>query len=250
MQRLTPYRRVQLAAFALLAASFALPPPVRARAWVLLALVYLGLVAWGVISIRSPFFGRALCELPDSPGVALTYDDGPNPASTPALLDLLAERGVQATFFVVGKEARAQPELLRRIHAEGHVIGNHSERHSPFLNLCFRGPMQREIEACQRTLTDLTGETPRHYRPPVGLRNPAVHPTAAALGLTVVGWSVRSYDRSSEPAQQVVERVLAATHPGAIVLLHDGGLPPERVLAITRGLLDGLDRAGLETCAV
>jgi len=177
--------------------------------------------------------------------VALTFDDGPDPASTPALLDLFARRGARATFFVLGERARAAPELVRRMAAEGHEVGNHSDRHSPLLNFRLRAGMRAEIAACQATLAPLLGRAPRYYRPPVGLRNPAVHPVCEELGLELIGWRVRSLDKSRRTPEAVVAAVLGALRPGDVVLLHDGGQPRARLLAIAEGLLDGLELRGL-----
>lgn len=222
-----------------------LPPGWRVLAWTSLAVLVLALVTWGVVSIRSPYFGRALLAGSARDAVALTFDDGPDPASTPALLDLLESRGARATFFVVGERVRAHPELVRRCQAEGHELGNHSHTHSPWLNFRLRRGMQREIAACQDALEATTGCRPRWYRPPVGLRNPSVHPACDALGLQVIGWQVRSFDRAHRAPAAVVERVLHQIRPGGIVLLHDRGQPRERLLTITNGILQGLAARGL-----
>ena len=229
------------AAFAILL----LPPGWRVFAWTSLVLLVLALVTWGVVSIRSPYFGRALLAGSAPDAVALTFDDGPDPASTPALLDLLKSRGARATFFVVGERVRAHPELVRRCHAEGHELGNHSHSHSPWLNFRLRRGMQRELAACQDAIETTTGRRPRSYRPPVGLRNPSVHPACAALGLRVIGWQVRSFDRSRRAPEAVVERVLHQVRPGGIILLHDQSQPRERLLVITDGILHGLAARGL-----
>jgi peptidoglycan/xylan/chitin deacetylase (PgdA/CDA1 family) len=229
------------AAFAILL----LPPGWRVCAWTSLVLLVFALVTWGVVSIRSPYFGRALLGGSSRDSVALTFDDGPDPVCTPALLDLLKSRGVRATFFVVGERVRAHPELVRRCQAEGHELGNHSHSHSPWLNFRLRRGMQLEIAACQDAIEATTGRRPRWYRPPVGLRNPAVHPACAALGLRVVGWQVRSLDKSGRAPDAIAERVLRHVRPGGIVLLHDGGQTRERLLAITDGILRGLETRGL-----
>lgn len=231
-----------------LLAIFLLPEHWRVPAWTGVTVVLVALVTWGVVSIRSPWFGRALLAGRDPSAVALTFDDGPDPASTPALLDLLKARGVRATFFVVGERVRAHPELARRCIAEGHELGNHSESHSPWLNFRLRRGMQRELAACQDAIERATGRRARAYRPPVGLRNPAVHPACAALDLCVIGWQVRGLDKTGRAPDDIVRRVLSRVRPGGIVLLHDGGQPAERVSSIAGGIIDGLQARGL--CAV
>ena len=216
-----------------------------------LALAYALICVWGTVSLGSGVFGRAhLRGDPSRPRVALTWDDGPDSHVTPALLDLLAERGVRATFFFVGERARLNPELVRRCAREGHGIGNHSDGHAALTNLFFGGRMDRELRACQETLATLTGQAPRYYRPPMGLMNHAVAGAAAANHLQIVGWQVRSLDTSARTAAEVIARVMKHIEPGGIVLLHDGQQDHERTLAIARGLLDGLAAKGLEPVRV
>jgi peptidoglycan/xylan/chitin deacetylase (PgdA/CDA1 family) len=222
--------------------------PFRGLAWAGLGAAYLAVLVVGVVSMRSGVFGRAHTSGDRSrAAVALTYDDGPAEKSTGPLLDLLRERRVSAAFFVVGARARAHRELVKRCHAEGHLLANHSDRHSHLTNFLRARGLRRELEACQAALEEITGERPRYYRPPVGLMNPSVHPVARSLGLELVGWQVRSLDTvtSREPAE-IARRVLARIRPGGIILLHDGGLEPRRVTEITERILDGLEERGLE----
>ncbi len=219
------------------------------RLWVASAapLALIGGIAWAVVSPASQRLGPAGARAPhDRPEVALTFDDGPDPAATPALLDLLAERGAPATFFLVGERARAHPDLVRRIVAEGHLVANHSDRHALTTNFFGVARLRAELTACQETLTALAGAPPRYYRPPVGLMNHAVAPVCRALGLEVVGWSVRSLDTTRRTVEAVLARVRRGLRPGAIVLLHDGGQEPERARAIAAAVLESAAEAGLE----
>jgi peptidoglycan/xylan/chitin deacetylase (PgdA/CDA1 family) len=245
VRRIFPLGALHLAAAL---AVLALSEPARAPAWGLLAATFSAVMVWGTVDLRSGVFVRARTRgpRPAQPRVALTFDDGPDPQATPALLDLLAERGVKAAFFLVGERARAQPELVRRIAAEGHLVGNHSDRHGAFTNLYPRARLCRELAACQASLATLSGETPRYYRPPFGLANHAIHGAARLVGLEVVGWEVRGLDTGGRSAEAVVRRVLAGLTPGGIALLHDGGQAPERVRAVVAGVLDGLAARGLE----
>jgi peptidoglycan/xylan/chitin deacetylase (PgdA/CDA1 family) len=222
--------------------------PFRGLAWAVLGAAYLAVLVVGVCSMRSGVLGRAHTSGDGSrPAVALTYDDGPARESTGALLDLLRERRVPAAFFVVGARARAHPDLVKRCHAEGHLLANHSDRHSCLTNFYRAQGLRRELEACQATLEEITGERPRYYRPPVGLMNPSVQPVAQSLGLELVGWQVRSLDTvTSRSPAEVARRVLARIRPGGVILLHDGGLERQRVTEITGRILDGLEERGLE----
>jgi len=202
-------------------------------------------VTFGVVRMQSGILGPVRTTV--DKGIALTYDDGPDPASTPALLDLLKAHNVKATFFVIGEKVRAHPEIVRRCHDEGHTVGNHSHRHGIWTNLHFGPWMRREIGECQNAVEQAIGVPPRYYRPPFGLMNPHVEPAARSHGLEVVGWTIRSLDTSRADA---VERVVDLMEPGAIVLLHDGDMECERVVATTRAILEAANEQGLEPVAL
>jgi peptidoglycan/xylan/chitin deacetylase (PgdA/CDA1 family) len=174
--------------------------------------------------------------------VALTFDDGPDPAATPRLLRLLEERDVRATFFLIGERAAREPALVRAIAAAGHEVGNHTWRHR---NAWLLSPTAatREITEGARILGEILGRPPRLYRPPWGIVSLASLATARRLGLVTVLWSVQHEGlRPRAPAAQL-RHVTDRLHEGAIVDLHDApGLPgaPERLLAMLPGLLDAL----------
>ena len=213
--------------------------------WVSLGL-HVALMLTGVFFIRSQILGRARTRVEG--GVALTYDDGPDPETTPALLDLLKRRGVVATFFLVGERVRAHPEIVRRCVREGHLVANHSDSHSNRTNLFGSARMRREIAACQAAVLEATGVEPRHYRPPIGLMNLFVASAAASNGLEIVAWSVRSLDTSCDI--RATKRVAAGLAPGAILLLHDRGPEREEVLGLTRRILDLMEERGLKAVTV
>jgi peptidoglycan-N-acetylglucosamine deacetylase len=178
--------------------------------------------------------------------VALTFDDGPDPAATPRLLRLLAERDVRATFFLIGERAARHPDVVRAIADAGHEVGNHTWRHR---NAWFLTPaaVTREITEGARILSDIVGRPLHLYRPPWGIVNAAALATASRLGLVTVLWSVQHEGlRPKSPAAQL-RHVVGRLHDGAIVDLHDApGLPgaPERLLAMMPALLDALDARG------
>jgi peptidoglycan/xylan/chitin deacetylase (PgdA/CDA1 family) len=177
---------------------------------------------------------------------ALTFDDGPDPVATPRLLDLLAARGVRATFFLIGERAARSPDVVRAIRDGGHEVGNHTWRHR---NAWFLSPgaAAREIVEGARILGDILGDSPRLYRPPWGIVNAASLATARRLGLETVLWSIQHEGlRPRSPAAQL-RHVAGRLRDGAIVDLHDApGLPgaPERLLAMMPGLLDVLTARG------
>lgn len=241
-----PIVPITVGAAAAAGAGVMLPSELRGWWWAGLGTTWLTVSTWGVCSLESGLFGPALVRGSRlRPEVALTWDDGPDPRATPALLDLLRARGVAGAFFCVGERARAHPELVKRAAAEGHLLGNHSDRHAWSTNFLGTRGLAAELSACQATLARLSGALPRFYRPPVGLTNHAVAGATQAVGLTVVGWSVRSLDTTRRSSDAVVARVLARIGPGDVVLLHDGGQEPDRAVAIARGILDGLGGRGL-----
>lgn len=157
--------------------------------------------------------------------VALTFDDGPSPFSTPMLLDLLARHKLQATFFVVGEKAAAHPELIAAILAQGHGIGNHSLRHDPFLMLRTPKTMQQDIHTTQEILKKY-GIIPLVFRPPVGITNPRLGRVLAREDLIAISYGCRAFDRGNRNVGNLAGRILRRLRPGDIILLHD--LPPHR----------------------
>ncbi|MFY1632112.1 polysaccharide deacetylase family protein [Solwaraspora sp. WMMB335] len=158
-----------------------------------------------------------------APGsVALTVDDGPDPRWTPALLDLLDEHRVRATFFLIGDRVAEHPELARRIVAAGHMIGNHSLRHPmPFAALP-TALLDAEIHQAQQRITEATGVAPQLFRAPSGGWSAAVLAAVADAGLIAVDWTVNSGDWK-EPGVSHITRVLSRAGSGHVLLCHDGG---------------------------
>jgi peptidoglycan/xylan/chitin deacetylase (PgdA/CDA1 family) len=181
-----------------------------------------GAALHGVYHRNSPIFGRPVSSLPASGrAVALTFDDGPNPMATPRILDALAARGVKATFFVLGRHADRWPELVRRMSAEGHVLGNHGYHHR---KLHVHGPayVRRDLTMGIDSIERAASVRPRLFRAPHGFRNPWVSPIAASLGERTVGWSLGVWDSSRPGVDVIVRRTVDGSRPGSILLLHDG----------------------------
>jgi len=216
--------------------------------WVALSVLFstAGLVAGlGVSFPEWGLFGSSLCHVPTAQKVvALTFDDGPDPASTPALLDLLARRGTRATFFCIGRRAAQYRELAHRIAADDHLMGNHTFEHSGGTNWFSAARLRSDLELAQAEIARAAGRAPVFFRPPMMLTNPQVFRVTRAMSLRVVGATVRGYDLGGASTDQILQRVLRGLKPGAIIALHDGGVPPERVVALVERLLDRLHREG------
>ncbi len=165
----------------------------------------------------------------DTTRVALTFDDGPDPEVTPAVLDALARHDARATFFSIGRSLEKHPELARRVVAEGHELGNHSWRHSRWQNLFGSDGHAREIERGEQAIRAVTGSRARPlYRPPIGLKSPQLARVASRRQLTLVAWSLHSRDTHDADPERVARHVLGRIHPGDIVLMHDGHDRPGR----------------------
>ena len=165
-------------------------------------------------------------------GVRLTFDDGPHPEFTPVVLDTLAEFGVSATFFLVGKRVQPAADVVRRTHAAGHTLGNHTFSH-PRPNWFAFPSAVREIRECQRAVSEVTGTPPTLFRPPMGRWTPPLWAARTLAGLTPMGWTLDSGDwrvRSDADADTCAEELLAAVRPGDVLLLHDYHPWIERIL--------------------
>lgn len=184
--------------------------------------------AYGALWPASRIFGESFIA-PRRPGeLALTFDDGPNPAWTPRLLDVLANYGVRATFFLMGSHAKSEPALVRRIAAAGHSVGNHTWSH-PNLALAPAWRVADELTRTSRTLEQIAGMGVRFFRPPFGARRPAVLRIARELGMTPVLWNAMTADWSNPSAESIAARLIRAidraerSGSAANVVLHDGG---------------------------
>jgi len=161
----------------------------------------------------------------DARTISLTFDDGPDPESTPRVLDILAADGVRATFFLIGERAARCGSLVRRIVEEGHDIGNHSWSHR---SLWLAGPRRtaQEVTRGHDVIADIAGAPPRFFRPPWGMTNLALFPLLRRLGTPCVFWTVQTEGRRPAPAPVQIERASRRARPGAIFDLHDAdGVP-------------------------
>lgn len=179
-----------------------------------------GILAWAATSPSAQLFGATIRRTGDASTIALTFDDGPNPAVTPALLDLLERHNVKATFFLIGKHVRAVPALAKEIADRGHTIGNHTETHPNLIFLSSRR-IADELDRCDDAITSTTGRPVRWMRPPYGFRGPQLDGVVRRRGgAGVVMWSTTTYDWKPQPPERLIKRLRHA-RGGDIVLLHD-----------------------------
>jgi len=185
------------------------------------------LVIFVVLSLIAPFLPRFGFFLPiiskgksGKKAVALTFDDGPDPVTTPAILSLLSSHKVKATFFVIGKKADEYPELIKNIIQQGHTIGNHSYHHDTLVMLKSYKKLKREIEDTQNVLKR-HGIIPLLFRPPVGITNPKLKNALSELNMQAINFSCRAVDFGNRRIKYLSKKILKNLHSDDIILLHD-----------------------------
>jgi peptidoglycan/xylan/chitin deacetylase (PgdA/CDA1 family) len=188
----------------------------------------------------------------DSPGVAITFDDGPHPDGTPAVLELLAARRAKASFFVIGEQVARRPELARRILAEGHALALHGDRHRLQLRLT-RAQVGEDLRRGLAAVEDATGAPLTRHRPPFGIYSQAGLEAARALGLAPLLWARwgKDWRKLTTPAR-IAARATAGIRPGDVILLHDADFysaerSHERTAAALPLILDLLASRGIGT---
>lgn len=251
-----PPRLLVASAAVHLGAAAALIARPRAWPWALGALLanHVVLAAAGLWP-RSHWLGANWTRLPEcgtlSAGVAITIDDGPDPAVTPRVLDLLDNHGVCATFFCIGERVLHYPDVAQEIVRRGHAIENHSQRHRHNFSLLGPGGMNSEVFQAQESIFRVTGSSPKFFRAPAGLRNPFLGPVLARLQLQLASWTRRGFDTVSADADAVVRRLVNPLQSGDILLLHDGNAARTRrgeavILEALPRVLDALTTRGLK----
>jgi len=175
---------------------------------------------------RSQLLGPNWTSLPRDAAlrgaVAVTIDDGPDPEVTPRVLDVLEEHGAKATFFCIGERVARYPALVREAAQRGHAIENHSQHHLNYFSVLGPRGMAREIERAQEQIGSVTGEPPRFFRAPAGLRNPFLDPVLARRDLQLASWTRRGFDTLNRNAAVVLRSLTRGIGGGDILLLHDG----------------------------
>jgi peptidoglycan-N-acetylglucosamine deacetylase len=236
-------------------AAVAVSPPLWPWALGALALDHALITATGLWP-RSTWLGANIKRLPGASvvrsEVSLTIDDGPNPAITPAVLDLLDEHQTRATFFCIARQAQQHPALCREIVRRGHSVQNHSQAHAHSFSLWGPKAMARDIAQAQDHLSQITGERPRFFRAPAGLRNPFLDPVLHSQGLQLVSWTRRGFDTIKSDPALVLARLTRGLAAGDILLLHDGNVAhsPQgkpMILEVLPTLLRQFQQNGLRT---
>jgi len=206
--------------------------------WGLLALWLLSIFTvyfLGIIFICGNFYTSVICNASTKEKIlALSFDDGPDEKITPRLLDLLGRNNIKAAFFVIGENAEKNPDIIRRIYSEGHLIGNHSYGHGFWFDFKCNAAMIKEMRRTDQAVKKIISKDLNMFRPPYGITNP---PLARALKETVykvIGWNIRSFDKSNKSINGIVKSVSRKMKAGSIILLHDDH---ENILEIVEGII-------------
>ena len=210
---------------------------------------YLLLGTFGVLWPERGMYGSTLWHGPARPEVALTFDDGPSPATTPHVLEALAAAGARATFFLVGRKALAHPQLVRDIAAAGHELGLHGFEHDRLFSLRGSARVAADIRRTQAAIAAAGVPEPKLFRPPIGFVSHFTVWGARNAGVTLVGCSARALDglRGATP-DKVAQRLERALEPGAVLAMHDASEHDDYVpasIAVLPRVLRALRELGL-----
>lgn len=199
--------------------------------FVLVGCLWILIVFWGSAFIGSNYHVKAYCSNPSETekNIALTFDDGPN-EMTALVLDVLRQYNAKATFFCIGKNIEAHPDILKRIIEEGHTVGNHSYNHSPFFDFYGKKQVIAEIEQTDALIESILGKKTRLFRPPYGVTNPSIRRALAVTKHKTIGWNIRSLDGGTKNEKFIFDRIIKRIKPGGIVLLHDTSIQTVNVL--------------------
>ncbi|MER2030618.1 MAG: polysaccharide deacetylase family protein [Solibacillus sp.] len=158
----------------------------------------------------------------DQKRIALTFDDGPDPRFSNDVLDVLKQYNVPATFFVLGSKAVANPEIVKRMQNEGHVIGNHTYAHPNLVEEADLGTLESEVTRTEDALNEITGYRTKLFRPPYGFLYNELVEKLWKMNYNVIAWDIDTLDWQEDPPEVIASRVVDNIHPGAIILMHDG----------------------------
>lgn len=186
----------------------------------LIVIIYLASTTYGSFQIKANYFVKSIHK-GNKKSVAFTFDDGPDPEITPRILAILKEKGVKATFFVIGKNAEKFPELVKQIDDEGHIVANHSYSHKHLIGFFSKKRLNQDLTHCNEAITAALGKSPLFFRPPFGVTNPRYAKVLKELKMQSIGWSLRSFDTRAKNKYQLIEKVISNLKRRDIILLHD-----------------------------
>jgi peptidoglycan-N-acetylglucosamine deacetylase len=217
------YQKISIAFLLLTASVIVADQYTHIGIWVYICIIiaFTGLLAYGSMNISSDYYCRVLCFAEtDEKKIALTFDDGPDNSVTPAILELLKRHNIKAAFFAIGHKAEENPDLIRKINDEGHIIGSHSYSHHFFFDLFGLKKMIIELQKTESILNKILDKKIRMFRPPYGVTNPPLARALKMMKYHIIGWSLRSKDTVLQE-DRLFERLTKKVKPGDIIIFHD-----------------------------
>jgi peptidoglycan-N-acetylglucosamine deacetylase len=214
--------------------------------YIAITVIYFLAVTYGVIFLSASFFVPVISH-GNKTGIALTFDDGPIAKNTERILDILQRYNVPATFFCIGNRVEARPEIVKRIDAEGHLIGNHTYWHGSLFDLKSSPMVLKELYDTDVAIMKAIGKRPKFFRPPYGVTNPMIANAVRRSNYRVIGWSIRSFDTMTKDPDKLFRRITRSLKTGDVILLHD--YPDSTLIALPR-LLDHIQKLGLKVVRV
>jgi peptidoglycan/xylan/chitin deacetylase (PgdA/CDA1 family) len=214
--------------------------------WIYLGIVvcYSLLQVYGSAILSAQFFLPVKFKGDQTTGaIAITFDDGPIPGKTEKVLGILKRYDVAAAFFCIGHRVKENRAIIKRIHEEGHVLGNHSYWHGKMFDLQSANAIASELKQTDQVIFEYAGVTPRFFRPPYGVTNPMVAAAVTAGDYVTVGWSVRSLDTVIKNGTKLLDRVTSSLKAGDVIIFHDHS---DSMLEILPSLLDHVQKVGLK----
>jgi peptidoglycan/xylan/chitin deacetylase (PgdA/CDA1 family) len=204
---------------------------VEIKYFVLVGILWFLIVFLGSAYIGSNYHVNAYCSNPSETEkkITLTFDDGPH-EMTVLVLEVLRRYNAKATFFCIGKNIEAHPDIFKKIIEEGHTVGNHSYSHSHFFDFYRKKQVITEIEQTDALIESVLGKKPRLFRPPYGVTNPSIRRALAFTQHKTIGWNIRSLDGGTKNEKFIFDRIIKRIKPGGIVLLHDTSIQTVNVL--------------------
>lgn len=199
--------------------------------FVLVGFIWSLIVFWGSAFIASNYHVKTFCGNPleTEKKIAFTFDDGPH-EMTLLVLDILRKYNAKATFFCIGKNIEAYPDILRKIIEDGHTVGNHTYSHSSFFDFYRKNQVIAEIKQTDALIESILGKKTNLFRPPYGVTNPSIRRALSVTKHKTIGWNIRSLDGVVKKQNFLLDRIIKRIKPGGIVLLHDTSIQTVSVL--------------------
>lgn len=213
-------------------------------------LIYSLIVFYGCYNVDSQFFLKVICSVKtDKKEIAISFDDGPVINYTPGILQVLKENKVKAAFFCIGERINGNEKILRQLHENGHIIGNHSYSHNFWFDLFSSEIMLDDMKQMDNKMVQVTGLKPKFFRPPYGVTNPNLRKAILKGNYIPIGWNVRSMDTVIKDKEKLFKNVSRSLRPGAIILFHDTSKATLEILPrfIQETIRNGYDIVRLDT---